>query len=74
MEGHRYNGDYRRGAPEGNGVFETADGDIYQGQFRDGLPNGRGEFFYGKSKEREKSKDILEGEQTEHKGGNMKEE
>ena len=45
--GHKYNGEYSYGTPEGRGVFETASGDIYQGEFQRGLPNGRGEFFYG---------------------------
>ncbi len=41
----RYNGEFKNGLPEGNGLMTWVSGDMWQGEFQEGLIHGQGTFL-----------------------------
>ncbi len=46
-----YTGDFKKGYPNGNGIYNWANGDVYEGEWKMGARNGKGKFNYKKNDE-----------------------
>lgn len=45
----RYEGQFRKGMPNGNGTYTWADGTLYEGQWENGIREGKGKMVYADS-------------------------
>jgi hypothetical protein len=45
----RYEGQFFKGLPEGNGIYKWANGSYYEGEWKKGMRNGQGKFVSGDS-------------------------
>ncbi len=69
----KYQGEFKDGVRQGNGVYVWENGDRYAGEFANDLPNGRGQFTFanGDSYDGEVKSGVINGRGTyKYKSGN----
>lgn len=45
----KYEGRFRHGWPDGNGVYTWSTGEVYDGEFAEGMKDGEGEYFFNEN-------------------------